>query len=88
MITLTKEQFLIEHNKLSPLHLQATVALLNRFKEEKRPLLEDKGWVIDKLRIPLISWLLSLPQEKEAKHKGRRAKPIFRNYPDTKIFDA
>ena len=88
MISLTKEQFLIEHNKLSPLHLQATMTLLNRFKEEKRPLLTDKGWVIDKLRIPLISWLLALPPEKEMKHRGRKAKAVFRNYPDTKIFEA
>ena len=88
MISLTKEQFLIEHNKLSPLHLQATLALLNRFKEEKRPLLTEKGWVIDKLRIPLISWMLSLPQEKETKNKGRKMKAVFRNYPDTKIHEA
>ncbi len=66
-MTISKEQFLIEHNKLSPLKLQATLVLLNRFKEEKRPLLKDDDWSIDKLRIPLISWLLSLPTDKKEK---------------------
>ena len=42
MTLITKEQFLEEHNKLSPAHLQATLALLDRFKEEKKPLLKDK----------------------------------------------
>ena len=37
MIFISKEKFLEEHNKLSPMNLQATLTLLNRFKEEKRP---------------------------------------------------
>lgn len=84
MIKISKEQFLIEHNKLSPLNLQATLVLLNRFKKEKRPLLEDNGWSIDKLRIPLISWLLSLPPIKKKNYKKGKKKQIFKNYPCTK----
>ncbi len=84
MIMISKEQFLIEHNKLSPLSLQATLILLTQFKEEKRPLLEDSGWSIDKLRMPFISWLLSLPKVKENIRKKRRGKQIFKNYPETK----
>lgn len=67
MITISKEQFLVEHNKLSPLKLQATLVLLNRFKEEKKPLLKDNGWSMEKLRIPFISWLLSLQADKKEK---------------------
>ncbi len=85
MIMISKEQFLIEHNKLSPLSLQATLILLTQFKEAKRPLLEDNGWSIDKLRMPFISWLLSLPQAKEKSRKKRRGKQIFKNYPETKL---
>lgn len=63
-IIISKEQFLTEHNRLSPENLQATFALLTRFQEEKRPLLKDNNWS-HKLRIPLISWLLALPPKKE-----------------------
>jgi len=85
---ISKEQFLIEHNKLSPKNLQATLALLNRFQEEKRPLLKDDGWSVDKLRIPLISWMLSLPV-KDPKANGKKMSrkkevQIFKNYPVTK----
>ena len=38
---INKEIFLIEHNKLSPSNLQATIDLLNLFKKQKRPLLKD-----------------------------------------------
>lgn len=84
---INKEQFLIEHNKLSPLNLQATFVLLTRFQEEKRPLLKDDAWSIDKLRIPLIAWLLALPEKKKkeglkSSSKGK-GKQIFRNYPET-----
>ena len=64
-IFISKEQFLEEHNKLSPSNLRATLALLNQFKEEKKPLLKDDAWSIDKLRIPFISWLTALPKEEE-----------------------
>jgi len=84
MILISKEQFLEEHNKLSPLNLQATLALLNRFKEEKKPLLKDNAWSIDKLRIPLISWLLALPEKKKRRFKKEKNEQAFKNYPNTK----
>lgn len=85
---ISKEQFLTEHNKLSPVSLQATFALLTRFQEEKRPLLEDNAWSIDKLRIPFISWLLALPEKKKktASRAGAskgKSNQIFKNYPET-----
>jgi len=83
MIFISKKQFLAEHNKLSPLSLQATLPLLNRFREEKKPLLKDNAWSIDKLRIPFISWLLALPQDENKKGKSKRGKQIFKNYPET-----
>lgn len=84
MITkISKEQFLAEHNKLSPKNMQATFALLTRFQEEKKPLLKDNEWSIDKLRIPFITWLISLPQKEKEKTKGKKEKQIYRNYPET-----
>jgi hypothetical protein len=83
MITfISKEQFLEEHNKLSPSHLQATLALLTKFQEEKKPLLKDSEWSIDKLRIPFISWMASLPEEEKSSKKSK-AKQIYKNYPET-----
>ena len=62
----TKGQFLSEHNRLSPLNLQATIALLSRFRIDKASLFKNDDWSIDKLRRPFISWLTSLaPGEKE-----------------------
>ena len=83
MILISKEKFLEEHNKLSPSNLQATLALLNQFKEEKKPLMKDNEWCLDKHRIPFISWLTDLP--KDDKKSGRKStkKEIFRNYPET-----
>ena len=83
MILISKEKFLEEHNKLSPSNLQATLALLNQFKEEKKPLMKDNEWCLDKHRIPFISWLTALP--KDDKKSGRKStkKEIFRNYPET-----
>ncbi len=80
---ISKEQFLIEHNKLSPLSLQATFVLLTRFQEEKRPLLGDNSWSVDKLRIPFIAWLLALPEKKKKEVKKRKSRQIFKNYPET-----
>ena len=56
-----KEKFLIEHNKLSPLSLQADLALLTQFKQEKQSLFKNDNWSIDKLRRPFIIWLTALP---------------------------
>ena len=61
-----KEQFLIEHNKLSPINLQVTFALLTKFQEKERPLLKDSEWS-HKLRMPLINWIFSLEREKRNK---------------------
>ena len=56
-----KEQFLSEHNRLSPLNLQATADLLSRFRIEKASIFKDDNWSIDKLRRPFILWLTSMP---------------------------
>ncbi len=81
----SKKQFLTEHNRLSPVYLQATLALLNRFKGEKRPLLKNNNWSVDKLRIPFISWLISLPVVEKRAGKKQRNKKIFKDYPQTKF---
>jgi len=60
-----KQQFLLEHNKLSPVDLQATMPLLSRFRIEKASLFKDGNWPIDKLRRPFISWLISLDRNKQ-----------------------
>lgn len=78
---INKEQFLIEHNKLSPKHLQVNFALLTKFQEEKRPMLKDTQWS-HKLRIPLISWMSSMPQDK-IKAVKKMKNQIYRNYPET-----
>jgi len=80
----TKEQFLLEHNRLSPSHLQATLALLDQFQIEKKPLLKKNEWVLDKLRMPFIIWLSSLPPEKK-KYIRKSKKQLFKNYPETKL---
>jgi len=79
-----KEQFLIEHNRLSPIKLQATFALLTQFQEEKRPLLKDADWSF-KLRPHLISWLIVLPliDSKKKKYVRKSTKQNFKNYPET-----
>ena len=83
MIFISKEQFLQEHNKLSPSNLQATLTLLNRFKEEKKPLMKDDGWCLDKLRIPFIAWMTAVQKEPEKKGAKSRKKEIYKNYPET-----
>ena len=61
-----KQKFLSEHNRLSPLNLQATTSLLSRFRIEKASLFKDDNWSVDKLRRPFVLWLTSLtPEEKE-----------------------
>jgi len=83
MILISKEKFLEEHNKLSPSNLQATMALLDRFKEEKKPLMKDSDWCLDKHRIPFISWLASIKEpEKKITEKSKK-KEIYKNYPET-----
>ncbi len=60
---LKKEEFLEEHNRLSPENLRATMPLLSRFKEEKFSLFQGDDWPIDKFRRPFILWLTSLSSE-------------------------
>jgi len=81
-----KEQFLIEHNRLSPINLQATFALLTRFREERKPLLKDIDWSF-KLRAPFISWLLMFPlsHTQKKKYVRKSTKQVFKNYPETKF---
>ena len=69
-----KQQFLSEHNKLSPLNLQATTFLLSRFRIEKASLFKDEDWSLDKLRRPFISWLTSLTAEEKENIKKKKMK--------------
>jgi hypothetical protein len=62
-ISVTKKEFLLEHNKLSPINLQATLSLLAIFRIEKASLFKEKKWSIDKLRRPFLIWLTSLTTE-------------------------
>ena len=62
-----KENFLSEHNKLSPVDLQATMALLSLFKTEKGKIFKDNEWSVEKLRRPFIFWLTSLSMEDRKK---------------------
>jgi len=65
-----KEEFLEDHNKLSPLNMQATMPLLAHFKVDKFSLFKDDKWDLDKLRRPFITWLTSLKlEEKETINK-------------------
>ena len=67
-----KQQFLLEHNKLSPSNLQATISLLSRFRIEKASLFKDDNWPIDKLRRPFILWLTSLTTEEKENIKKKK----------------
>lgn len=59
-----KESFLIEHNKLSPVNLQATISMLSQFEIEKASIFKDNNWSLDKLRRPFILWLTSADHSK------------------------
>lgn len=82
-----KEKFLMEHNRLSPLSLQANLALLTQFREAKISLFKDNDWSVDKLRRHFILWLTSLPlAEKENNKNSKREtkdknKKLFHIYP-------
>ncbi|OGF28263.1 hypothetical protein A2477_04655 [Candidatus Falkowbacteria bacterium RIFOXYC2_FULL_47_12] len=71
----TKEQFLSEHNRLSPLNLRATIIMLARFKTDKPALFKSSDWPIDKIRRPFILWLTSLTKaQKEEMSAAREGK--------------
>ncbi|MBU3942980.1 hypothetical protein KKA24_03290 [Patescibacteria group bacterium] len=59
-----KEQFLIEHNKLAPINLQATTLMLNQFRIDKASIFKDNDWSVDKLRRPFILWLTAADHTK------------------------
>ncbi|MCX6758168.1 MAG: hypothetical protein NTX14_00485 [Candidatus Nealsonbacteria bacterium] len=62
----TKEEFLLEHNRLSPASLLASEEMLSRFRAEKAVVFKDNDWSVEKLRRPFIIWMTSLSiQEKE-----------------------
>ena len=71
----TREEFLSEHNRLSPLNLQATIALLSRFKIEKASIFKNDNWSIEKLRRPFILWLTSLTSKEKEDIKNERVCP-------------
>jgi hypothetical protein len=84
-IIISKEQFLIDHNKLSPANLKATFALLTKFQQEKKPLLKDTEWS-NKLRIPFMVWLsngTTKSEEEKDLNNGSSKEQIYRNYPET-----
>ena len=64
-LCLNKEQFLEEHNKLSPENLKATIPLLSRFRKEHASMFKDNNWSIDRLRRPFILWFTSLTDEEK-----------------------
>lgn len=64
-----KQEFLAEHNKLSPADLQATMSMLSRFKIEKASIFKDDEWSVDKLRRPFILWLTSMDHRERDKEK-------------------
>ena len=66
----TKEQFLKEHNKLSPSNLRVTMETLTLFKNEKPALFKDEGWPVEKLRRPFIFWLTSLTRSKKERENN------------------
>jgi len=68
-----KQQFLTDHNKLSPLALQATDDLLTRFRVEKASLFKDDKWNLDKLRRPFILWLTAMDLGKDRKQAVRHS---------------
>ncbi len=72
----TKEQFLIEHNRLSPLNLRATMNILIRFKTEKPALFKSNDWSINRIRRPFIFWLTSLT-EAEKEEMSNMQKKVF-----------
>ena len=69
---MTQKEFLVEHNKLSPVNLQTTIGLLNRFKAEKNALFKSDNWPIEKLRRPFVFWLTSMSSADKEAMKNER----------------
>ena len=72
-LCLNKEQFLEEHNRLSPENLKATISLLSRFKAENESIFKDDNWSIDKLRRPFVLWLTSLTIKEKINIEKKKA---------------
>lgn len=66
---LNKAQFLEEHNRLSPVNLKVTISLLSRFRKEKPAFFKNENWSIDKLRRPLLLWLIPLILEEKNRNQ-------------------
>ena len=79
----SKEQFLIEHNKSAPPNLQASLVLLDQFREAKKSLFKNNSWSIDKLRRPFIIWLIALQVIQEKKesqlHATKKVTPSIKS---------
>jgi hypothetical protein len=91
-IMTTKQQFLLEHNRLSPTAMRATEEMLSRFRMEKAAIFKDEDWSVEKLRRPFILWMTSQSiQEREknensnrmelAREKSMAATHVFNSYP-------
>lgn len=67
----TLEEFLTEHNRLSPTDLQATKEMLVRFQDEKSTLLRDGDWSLEKVRRPFVAWLCATLKRKDARRSTK-----------------
>jgi hypothetical protein len=91
-----QDKFLEEHNKLSPVNLQADLELLNKFRQEKPGLFKDDAWPVEKLRRPFIVWLSGQQTLKKNQPKAKfasvkktaaaqaakeKGKQLFHSYP-------
>lgn len=63
----SKNEFLLEHNRLASGSLQATNALLDQFIADKPKLVKNNDWPIDKIRRPFICWLTMLTEDQKKK---------------------
>lgn len=65
------EEFMAEHNRLSPVNLQVTKEVLLRFQGEKSSLFRDGAWSIEKMRRPFIEWLCAASPNKKTKARSK-----------------
>ena len=72
-MTKTLEEFLAEHNRLSPLNLQATKETLLRFQNEKSTLFRDGDWSVEKIRRPFVMWLCASSMDKGSARNSRKS---------------
>jgi hypothetical protein len=72
-MTTTLEEFLAEHNRLSPVNLQATKEILLRFQDEKSSLFRDGDWSVEKIRRPFVVWLCAVSLDKKRPHRAQES---------------